>query len=364
MTRAVGSLEGSPPSSPLLTLFRRGNIPWVSAAPARMANVLRQCCRRTPGSACKPAPGDGGGVRDDGQRPFEPLCRAGASGLAATRTGGDCHVGFRRHHGARRVDPQTIAPARAVSGITPGGVGAAKCAGLQQSDEVAISADGTKVVYRRAAGPRSTSSRVHPCGEGRQQPIRLFPRWGLGRLCHRHHPAEGGSRADRPSRSASSLARRKLNREVALKILPDAFATDPDRYSLARCVQAVTRRRCSRQPQPPQHRRHLPAPVSRWDAAGCDGFRLGSPSLWVYDVVSAAGLRLTQEGAALAPLWTPDGERVVFSWNVEGVRDLYWTPADGSGEIERLTTSDVLDIPTSVTPDGHAALFARIDGEA
>ena len=90
---------------------------------------------------------------------------------------------------------------------------------------------------------------------------------------------------------------------------------------------------------------------------------LGPPALWVYDVVSAAGLRLTQEGAALAPLWTPDGERVVFSWNVEGVRDLYWTPADGSGEIERLTTSDVLDIPTSVTPDGHAALFARIDGD-
>ena len=77
---------------------------------------------------------------------------------------------------------------------------------------------------------------------------------------------------------------------------------------------------------------------------------------------SAAGLRLTQGGAVLAPLWTPDGERVVFTWNVEGSNDLFRIPADGSGEGEPLTTSDVNDVSTSVTPDGRAALFVRIEG--
>ena len=84
-------------------------------------------------------------------------------------------------------------------------------------------------------------------------------------------------------------------------------------------------------------------------------------ALWVYDVVSAAGLRLTQGSNILAPLWTPDAEHVVFTWNAEGSSNLYRIPADGSGEVEPLTMSDVSDVSTSVTPDGRAALFIRID---
>ena len=63
-------------------------------------------------------------------------------------------------------------------------------------------------------------------------------------------------------------------------------------------------------------------------------------SLWIYDVVSAAGLRMTQEGRAEAPVWTSNGARVVFSWTNGEPRDLYWVPSDGSGDIERLSTSD------------------------
>ncbi len=85
-------------------------------------------------------------------------------------------------------------------------------------------------------------------------------------------------------------------------------------------------------------------------------------ALWVYDVVTGAGLRLTNQAVAGGPVWTPDGERVVFGWNIGGTFDLHWVPADGSGEIEQLTTSDVLDMTTSVTPDGRAVLFARVDG--
>ena len=65
-----------------------------SAAPARMANVLRQCLQKDPRQRLQ-AIGDvrlameGACVRDDGQRTIRARCRAVASGLVATRTGGD-----------------------------------------------------------------------------------------------------------------------------------------------------------------------------------------------------------------------------------------------------------------------------------
>ena len=81
--------------------------------------------------------------------------------------------------------------------------------------------------------------------------------------------------------------------------------------------------------------------------------------LWVFDVESAARLRLTNEADVRAPIWTPDGERIIFSWDKEPPGALFWIPADGSGEAERLTTLDagtLADVATSVTPDGQALL--------
>ena len=84
--------------------------------------------------------------------------------------------------------------------------------------------------------------------------------------------------------------------------------------------------------------------------------------LWVFDVESAARLRLTNEADVRAPIWTPDGERIIFSWDKEPPGALFWIPADGSGEAERLTTPDagtLADVATSVTPDGQAVVFTR-----
>ncbi len=83
--------------------------------------------------------------------------------------------------------------------------------------------------------------------------------------------------------------------------------------------------------------------------------------LWVFDAVSAAGLRLTQGRTVNTPVWTPDGTRVVFT-SLEGTYDLYVVPADGSGEAERLTTSEDSDYATSITPDGGRLAFIRVFG--
>jgi eukaryotic-like serine/threonine-protein kinase len=66
--------------------------------------------------------------------------------------------------------------------------------------------------------------------------------------------------------------------------------------------------------------------------------------------------------------WHPDGERVTFT-GADG--DLYWMPADGSGEAERLTTGDAnarssrrVQVPTSWSPDRRTLVFTQRLGPA
>ena len=97
-----------------------------------------------------------------------------------------------------------------------------------------------------------------------------------------------------------------------------------------------------------------------------DGTRLavsvgpGQQALWVYDTRTGRGLRLTHEANAVLPVWTPDSQHVIFTWDIDGDYDLHWVPADGSGEIEQLTNSEFIDGATSVTPDGRAIIFSRV----
>ena len=93
----------------------------------------------------------------------------------------------------------------------------------------------------------------------------------------------------------------------------------------------------------------------------------GRQALWVYDIASGRGLKLTQEGDAYPPLWTPNVERLVFGLRVGGARfpgNVYWVPADGSGEMEPLTTFDAGEVvaiaPTGITPDGRALIVTYI----
>ena len=74
--------------------------------------------------------------------------------------------------------------------------------------------------------------------------------------------------------------------------------------------------------------------------------------VWIWDLGRETLTRLTLDGA-LYPVWTADGRRVVFaSWRLGGAQNLFAQSADGAGTIDQLTTSDVGQIPSSVTPDG------------
>ena len=75
--------------------------------------------------------------------------------------------------------------------------------------------------------------------------------------------------------------------------------------------------------------------------------------IWVWDLARQTLTRLTFDPAIdAAPVWTPDGRRLVFASNRGGVYNLYARAADGTGTEVRLTTSANLQAPTSVTHDG------------
>jgi Tol biopolymer transport system component len=85
-------------------------------------------------------------------------------------------------------------------------------------------------------------------------------------------------------------------------------------------------------------------------------------SLWLYDLRSDAWTRLTFNGDASTPAWTPDGKRLLFSSNQNGPQGIFAIPADGSGKPEQLVLRPELAINApSVAPDGRRALVQAQD---
>ena len=94
-----------------------------------------------------------------------------------------------------------------------------------------------------------------------------------------------------------------------------------------------------------------------------DGLRLavtvdesGGGDVWIYDLERDIPTRLTFDPALdHMPVWTPDSQRVVFDSTREGANhNLFWKAADGTGQVERLTTS----------PNTQGVLFFSPDGKS
>ena len=75
----------------------------------------------------------------------------------------------------------------------------------------------------------------------------------------------------------------------------------------------------------------------------------------VYDLQRETPTRLTFDpGADRNPLWSSDGQRVLFSSNRDGSSaNIYAKAADGTGPVERVTTSDTVQSPSSWSADGQ-----------
>jgi eukaryotic-like serine/threonine-protein kinase len=83
--------------------------------------------------------------------------------------------------------------------------------------------------------------------------------------------------------------------------------------------------------------------------------------LWLVDFSRDSSTRFTF-GAGLdeAPVWSPDGSRIVFASSRNGVSDLYRKPANGATDEELLFASREPKLPLSWSSDGRFLLF-RVD---
>ena len=62
-----------------------------------------------------------------------------------------------------------------------------------------------------------------------------------------------------------------------------------------------------------------------------------------------------------APLWSPDGTRIVFSSDRNGASDLYQKNSAGTGPEELLLKSDHAKIPDDWSADGRFLLYRDLD---
>lgn len=91
----------------------------------------------------------------------------------------------------------------------------------------------------------------------------------------------------------------------------------------------------------------------------------GTMTLWTLDLARQTLTPFVTNGSSQAPLWTVDGERVIYRGTRAGFRNLYSKAADGTGVEERLTEkADVVQSATSVSPDGEWLVFNEnsVDG--
>jgi Tol biopolymer transport system component len=118
----------------------------------------------------------------------------------------------------------------------------------------------------------------------------------------------------------------------------------------------------------------LPIPAAAYNhvRASRDGSRLAIGTdgeqgiVWIYPLAGSAAMqRLTLGGNNRYPIWSPDGNFVAFQSDRGDARGIYRQRVDGTGGVERLTTSAAGEThtPESWSPDGRFISFsARKDG--
>ena len=82
--------------------------------------------------------------------------------------------------------------------------------------------------------------------------------------------------------------------------------------------------------------------------------------VWLWELGRTTLTRATFDPAAdHAPMWTPDGRRLIFSSDRLGIRNLFWQMANDTGAVERLTESGNRQSATGVSPDGRRLIVTE-----
>jgi serine/threonine-protein kinase len=95
------------------------------------------------------------------------------------------------------------------------------------------------------------------------------------------------------------------------------------------------------------------APDGRRIVVGITDAGSSSRDVWVLDMIQGTASRLTTNGISNRPIWTTDGQRVVYSSN----DDLWWIAGDGSGTPDSLLVTNGSRFGGTVTSDGRELVF-------
>ncbi len=90
--------------------------------------------------------------------------------------------------------------------------------------------------------------------------------------------------------------------------------------------------------------------------------RTGPGDIWVYDIRRGTKGRLTDDGWADDPVWSPTGRKIVYSMFGRGSSgtDIYLRSADGSGESQPLLSRGPNDYAKAWTSDGAMVVLATM----
>ena len=89
------------------------------------------------------------------------------------------------------------------------------------------------------------------------------------------------------------------------------------------------------------------------------GGNAGTAEVWLLEIERDMLTRFTfGDGSKFMPVWSPDGLWIYFASDRSGgIAEIYRRKADGTGNAERLTTSDNTQLPWSISPDGRTLVF-------
>jgi Tol biopolymer transport system component len=84
----------------------------------------------------------------------------------------------------------------------------------------------------------------------------------------------------------------------------------------------------------------------------------GTNDIWLIELTHGTPSRLTFDPAGnVFPIWSPDGSRIVFTSNREGVSNFYQKLSSGAGNDEILLKSDDTKLANDWSPDGRYILY-------